>query len=281
MAIEKILAIVMLVSLTFGAGLQVDREHLKVVLAHVGLLARALLANVIIVPLFGVIIAAVLRLNPLVETGFLLMAIAPGVPFILSGTKNKGGSLSFAIALAILLPLVSVVTVPITAELVLPVQATAELPIGRFVVTLLLFQLFPLLLGVALSVPLAARVPQISRVLRLIFIASVVAVLIILAPKIAHGVSMVFGSLGIVAVICLVSLSAATGWLLAYPDPERRRVLALATTLRNIGLATSIATASFREPEIVATVMTYFLVQVIASIAMGIVFTRMAKRAIA
>src|SRR5689334_12782698 len=106
MAIAKILAIVMLVSLTFGAGLQVERGHLKALLAHAGLLARALLANVVIVPLLGFVIVAALRLNPDVATGILLMAIAPGVPFILSGIQKKGGSLSFAIALAVILPLV-------------------------------------------------------------------------------------------------------------------------------------------------------------------------------
>ncbi len=281
MATAKILAIVMLVSLTFGAGLQVDRDHLKGMIAHVGLLARALLANVIIVPLLGVIIATALRLNPFVATGFLLMAIAPGVPLVLSGIKKKGGSLSFAIALAFLLPLVSIVTVPITAELVLPVQATAELPIGRFFMTLVLFQFVPLIAGVALSGVLRERAPQIARVLNLVFLLAVVALLAVLAPRIAHGVALVFGSLGIIAIICLVGLSTATGWLLGGRDIEDRRVLAIATTLRNIGLVSSIATASFREPEIVAAALTYLLIQVIASVTMGIVFSRAARRAIA
>ncbi len=281
MVIAKILAIVMLVSLTFGAGLQVDREHLKAMFKHVGLLARALLANVIIVPLIGVIVATALRLNPYVATGVLLMAISPGVPFVLSGIRKKGGSLSLAIALAFLLPLISVLTVPITAKLVLPVQAIAELPLGNFIRTLVLFQLLPLLAGIAVTALLGRQLLQLKRALNLIFAVAVVALLIALAPRIGHAVAVVFGSLGIIAIICIVALSAATGWLLGGPETEERRVLTLATTLRNIGLVSSIATTSFREPEIVAAALTYLIVQIIAAASMGAFFTRTARRAIA
>jgi len=105
--------------------------------------------------------------------------------------------------------------------------------------------------------------------------------LIALAPRIGHAISAVLGSLGIIAVICIVVLSAATGWLLGGPETDERRVLTLATTLRNIGLVSSIATTSFWEPEIEAAALTYFIVQVIASVSMGVLFTRSAKKAVA
>jgi bile acid:Na+ symporter, BASS family len=281
MAAAKILAIVMLVSLTFGAGLQVDREHLKGMLAHVGLLLRALLANVIIVPLIGVIVASALRLNPFVATGILLMAISPGVPFILSGIRKKGGSLGLAVALAFLLPLVSIVTVPLTAELVLPVQAAAELPMRQFVMTLVLFQFIPLLAGIAFTAIVRRHIPKLERGLNVVFIAAVVALLIVLAPRIGHALALVFGSFAIIAVVCIISLSAATGWLLGGPEIDERRVLSIATMLRNIGLVSSIATSSFREPEIVAAALTYFVIQIIASVSIGAYFTRTARRAVA
>lgn len=281
MAIPKILAIIMLVSLTFGAGLEVDREHLKEMFAHVGLLARALLANVIIVPLVGVIITSVLHINPLIATGILLMAISPGVPFVLAGIRKKGGSLSFAVALAFLLPLVSIVSVPVTAELVLPVQATSELPLAHFVTTLVLFQLVPLLAGMAVTAVLKRRIPQLERVFHILFFASIIALVVVLAPRIGHSFTIVFGSLGIIAILCIDLSCALTGWLLGGPRIDDRRVLSLATTLRNIGLVSAIATDSFREPEIIAAALVYFVVQVVASITMGILFTRTAKRAVA
>ena len=53
MAAIKIVALVMLVSLTFGAGLQVNVPNLVAVLKNYSLLARALIANFVIVPLIG------------------------------------------------------------------------------------------------------------------------------------------------------------------------------------------------------------------------------------
>lgn len=281
MTITQILAIIALVSLTFGAGLQVDREHLKEIFTHVGLLARALLANIVIVPLIAVIVASALRLNPYVATGILLMAISPTMPFVLAGVKKKGGSLSLAIALTALMPLVSIVTVPITAEWILPVQAKAELSLGHFVRTLVLFQLLPILAGIAVTGILRRRIPQMERALSLIFFVAILALLIVLAPRIGHAVSIIFGSLGIIAVICIIALSAATGWLLGGPETEERRTLSIGTILRNIALVSSVATTSFREPEIIAAALTYFVFQVIASVSLGVFFTRSAKRAVA
>src|SRR5579863_2411690 len=115
----KIVAIVLLVSLMLHTGLLVNVAHLKTALRDVGLLARAFLANFVIVPLLGVLFARVVfHLSDPIATGVLLMAICPGVPFVvLSGGRRKGGSLGLAVELAFLLPLVSVVTVPITARL--------------------------------------------------------------------------------------------------------------------------------------------------------------------
>ncbi|MBV8639307.1 MAG: hypothetical protein JO322_14605 [Candidatus Eremiobacteraeota bacterium] len=278
MTIAKVLSIVMLVSLTFGAGLQVDREHLKSVFSEVGLLTRALLANVVIVPLVGVIVTTALRLNPYIATGILLMAISPGVPFVLSGARKKGGRLSFAVALAFLLPVVSIVTVPITARLVLPVQAASELPLAHFVTVLFLFQLLPLLAGMAVTAALRRRIPALERACQLLFMLSVIALVIVLAPRIAHSVSVIFGSLGIIAIVLIDGSCIVAGWFLGGPQSDDRRILALATTLRNIGLVASIATTSFREPEIVAAALTYFVVQVAASVAMTVLFTRSAQR---
>src|SRR6185437_7170903 len=113
MSPERLLAAIMLVSLTFGAGLQVNWVNCVATLKNAGLLTRALLANVVVVPLCGVLLAKLFRLPPAVATGYLLMAIAPGVPFVLMQVRKRGGRLGLAVALAAILPLASIVTVPL------------------------------------------------------------------------------------------------------------------------------------------------------------------------
>lgn len=274
---ERIIAAIMLVSLTFGSGLEVNREHLRAVLRDTGLLGRALLANFVVVPILGVLLARVFRLPPPVETGFLLMAIAPGVPFVLASVRKRGGSLGLAVALAFLLPLLSIVTVPATAALVLPTAAKAHLPLARFVVTLLLLQLLPLLAGIAVGALAPATAAKLSRPLQVVFFASALALVIVLAPLLVRDVASVYGSNGMWAMLCLVVLSLVTGWLLGAPAREDRRVLAIGTALRNIGLCALIATASFSDAEVAATVLTYFLIQFVITTLVGVYFARTAQ----
>jgi bile acid:Na+ symporter, BASS family len=274
---EKILASIMLVSLTFGAGLQVNRDHLKAILRDVGLLGRALLANFIVVPILGVLLAKGLRLPGPIATGFLLMAIAPGVPFVLASVRKRGGSLGLAVALAFFLPLLSIVTVPVTAALVLPTAAKADLPIAAFVVTLLLFQLLPLLAGIVAGALAPDSAARLARPLQIVFFASAIGLIAVLAPRIAQSIAGVYGSNGMWADLCLVILSLVTGLLLGGPARENRRVLGIGTVLRNIGLCALIATSSFGTPLVAASVITYFVIQFVVTMLVGFYFTRTAK----
>jgi len=273
----KILAFVFLVSLTFGVGLQANREHLKAILHDYGLLGRALLANVIIVPLLGVLLAKWLHLPGPVATGFLLMAIAPGIPFILVQVRKRGGSLGLAITLEILLPLISIATVPITAALVLPTRASAALPMGRFVVTLLFSQLLPLLAGIVVGALAPDSVARLLRPIKIVAVVTVLALVVLLIPKFTASITAVYGSNGMWAGLCLVVLSLVVGWALGGPVREDRRVLAFGTALRNIGLCALIATSSFGTPLVAATVLTYFLIQFVTTTIVGVYFKRTAN----
>lgn len=274
----KLLAIVVLVSLTFGAGLDVNRAHLAAVLKNLGLLGRALLGNFVIVPILGVVIAHALALSPEIATGFLLMAIAPGVPLVLAGTRKKGGSLGLAVALAVMLPTISIVTVPLTAALVLPAGALAKLPLGQFFMTLLLFQFLPLIAGAIVAERAPALAAKIARPVQLLFFVALVVMLILLAPTFAHGIATVYGTRGIVAAAILCCLSLATGWLLGGPARDERRILGQGTMLRNIGLCALIATTNFKGTVVVAAVVSYLLVQASIGVLTSLYFVRTAKK---
>lgn len=276
---EKLSAALMLVSLTFGAGLQVNWDNFVAILKDVSLLARALIVNFVVVPLVGVGLAKVFALPPHIATGFLLMAIAPGVPFMLMSVRKRGGRLGLAIALAVLLPLISIVSVPLMAQFLLPSAAAAHLPIQQFVVTLLLFQLLPLVLGMFVAVKVPAAAGRLAPVFQILFFASVIALIVILAPKIGQSIATIYGSKGMWAMLCLVLVSLGTGWLLGGPAREDRRVLGIGTALRNIGLCALVATTSFHEPQVAAAVLTYFVIQFVVTTIAGVYFTRTAGRA--
>src|SRR5579863_2225750 len=196
MTAERLLAAIMLVALTFGAGLEVDREHLIATLKNVGLIVRAFIANFVVVPVAGFLVADVLRLPANVATGFLLMAAAPGVPFVLAGARKKGGRLGLAVALALFLPLLSIVTVPLTLALILPAGVRAEFPIAKFAITLVLFQLLPLIIGVVVGGRFPEAADKFKKPIQIVFVAAIITLVVLLMPKLVHDVPLVYGSHG-------------------------------------------------------------------------------------
>jgi BASS family bile acid:Na+ symporter len=285
---EKIAAIVMLVSVMLSAGLEINVEHLLAALKNYSLFARALLANFVVIPIFGVLLARAFHLDQYIAIGFVLMALAPGVPFLVRAAgRTPGGSLGFAAALAFIMPALSIVTIPLSARfifaagLIAPADVAGHIPFGRIAVTLVAFQLVPLLVGLLI----ANRVPKLAmklrRLLLLLFAVAVVALLVILGPILIKAVASIYGSRGMLAMLVLVLLSVGTGWILGGPSIQYRRTLSIATMLRNIGTCAVVATATFPKTLVAPTVLTYFIIQFLVSIVFRVYFHRGAARATA
>ncbi len=280
MSPQKIIAVVMLVSLMLGAGMEINRAHLMAALKDFGLIARAVLANFIIVPLFGVVTVRLFHVEGDIAIGILLMAIAPGVPFLVRAAARKsGGSLGFAAALAFIMPALSIITIPLTARLVLPPDAQAHLPAVQLVVTLVVFQLVPLLIGMLVADRAPALAEKLQRPLTVLFALAVIALLVLLGKTIVESVSSVYGSHGMLAALVISILAVFTGWLLGGPELEYRRTLSIATALRNVGSCAVIATASFPGTLVGAAVLTYLIIQFVVTVIFRIYFHRSAAPA--
>jgi len=136
-----------LTTLMFLSGPQVTLADLAAMTRNYGLVARSLLANIVLFAILAVLLAAPAHLPRDVLIGVLLMAAAPGVLFLPRIAAAAKGNLVFAIDLTILLQVVSVVTTPVTLRWILPVEDAVKVPVLRIIVTLVLFQLLPLALG--------------------------------------------------------------------------------------------------------------------------------------
>ena len=272
----KVIAAVLLVSLMFHTGLQINRGQLMTILKSHGLIGRALLANFIIVPILGVLLVHAFALNDSNATGFLLMAISPGVPFlVLSGGEKKHGSVELAVTLALLLPLVSVVTVPLTAELILPVDETSRITATQLVLSLGLFQLLPLLFGILVNTRTPKIGQYVERPVGIVVLIAMALVLWVLYGPLTASITTIYGSRGMLAALALTFLSLVIGYALGGPQPETRRTLSIGTNLRNVGLALTIASTSFSADRLIgAAALSYLLVQFLMSVAAGFAFGR-------
>jgi bile acid:Na+ symporter, BASS family len=280
-ALPKVLALVMILATMFGAGLQVDRAHLVATLRNYGLLARALLANFVLVPFVAVVLVRALHVDAGFAIGIVLMAMAPGVPFLAnSAGRDGGGSLSFALTIAFCFAALSVVTIPITIALVLPNSDVAHVPVTKFLTTLVVFQLAPLLAGALIGPRLAAPVMEkLAKISHWIFLAAALGFLVLIFPLLVQSVSRVygFGHLWIIVAVCVFSILA--GWLLGGPDERYRRTLSIATLIRNVGLCLLIGTdKAFTGTLVVPTIFSYVLISFALSVPVRVMFKRTKAR---
>lgn len=274
MSAQKIVVAVLLVSMMLCAGFETNREALRRLVSKAGLLLRAIVANFVVVPLVAVLLCRAFRLPDPIATALILMALAPGVPFlVLSGGRQRGGSHEFAVELAMVMPAVSVLTIPIAANFILPASDRLTVP-ATVLVSLCVYQLAPLILGVLVAQWSPASARKLARPARYVTMGSFVVLLALLVPAMVKGVATVFGTFGLFAMLLTVLISVVVGWIAGGPHVEYRRTLAIGTALRNPGIALMIATTQFKDARIAAGVMAYLLVQIVVSSLAGTLFKR-------
>jgi bile acid:Na+ symporter, BASS family len=270
-------ALVAIVSLMFLAGLRAAPGSILAALRDTSLVVRALVANVIIVPILAVVLVRAFSLSPPIAIGIMLMALSPGIPFLIaSAGAKKGGSDAFALSLSFLLPAVSVITLPFWATLLAPAVGGLHIPVARSVVTILLAQLVPLFAGLLIGRRSERLRVALLRPVGIVSGLALVLLVVLIAVPGAKALATVFGTRAILAILSLEVLALATGWYLGGPRPETRRTLAVATSLRNVGLAATLATTIFAGIDVMVTVVAFLIIQLIVAVLAGTYFSRTA-----
>jgi BASS family bile acid:Na+ symporter len=270
----QVFAISTLVSLMLWSGLQSSFSAIRAVLRDYGFLARAVILSVVVVPLLAVLASRLLAVPDDIETGIILMAVSGGVPFLPLPVRKAQGEHQAAIGLVFVLSSISVITAPITVNLVAPTEVTASLPVARFFLTLVVFQLVPLLIGLFITGAWPAFAGGFKRVAAVICVICIVTLLVLLAVPVGQAFSKLFGSHGLLAILLVVVVSLALGWFAGGTDRGRRVVISMATGIRNPGMALLIANTSFAGTIVVPTVMVYLVIQAVAAGVAASLFKR-------
>ena len=72
------LVLILLIEMMVATGLGVSFGDLAGVVKNAGLLARAALANYVLVPTAAILLLYLFQTDPMVSAGFLLVAVCPG-----------------------------------------------------------------------------------------------------------------------------------------------------------------------------------------------------------
>lgn len=254
-------------AIVFSLGLSARPGDLISVFRRPRLLARSLMAMLVVMPLLTILLVRVMHLHHTVAVMLVALSLAPVPPILPRKQAKAGGASSYAIGLLAAVALVSIGWIPLALEID---QRVFSIPLGipaAKVATLVATTvLVPLIAGAVvgrLAPGLAARIgPALSKAGGLLLALAALAILISQWKAI---LALLPAAAPVFALFVILGL--LVGHLLGGPEPNDRSVLAIATASRHPGVALAIAHINFPgEQALAAAVLLFLLVNAVVSI---------------
>jgi bile acid:Na+ symporter, BASS family len=247
---------------------------------NVKLVLFALLVNIILIPVAGYLIATALALSGALLIGFLLMTSAPGASYAPRIAEIAEGDVPFSTGLMFLLSTVALISTPITILLLLP--AGTGVSVWPVIRTLLLLMFLPMIIGLFIRSRYSSVAEKMmGPVVWTSYIMILVVMIMALATKLfspdpVGGLTSLFGTWGIAAIVLAVGISVFLGYLFGGPKEGTRRSLATGSANRNTGMALLFAASISSElNEILAVLVAYIIIQILIT---GILAARWRKK---
>jgi BASS family bile acid:Na+ symporter len=258
-AVQTVAIAALVVSMMLAIGMRTRPGEFAEVFTDRGTLARALVLNLLAVPLLAWGVCVGLGFREEVTVGLLLASASPGGATGPLFAAIAGAPLPLAVAVMVLLSGISIAAVPLAVAAGL--GSATELDVTSLMLpmagTLLVVQLTPLAAGMLTL----ARWPDAAARFAgpLNKVANLLLLLIIFGLLAARGGALL--ELGLTGVLACAGLALANLGLgaLAGRDRGSRRSLALVTAVRNLSLALLLSAAFFPDPLTDASVLTFGL----------------------
>ena len=215
-------------------------------------MGRALLANFVIIPILGIIITRFLVLPSDIRIGFLLLAFAPGGLLALQFARVSKGNRVFAVALLLVFCLLALLITPLLVYLFFPREGAGQLPFGWLTMMLFLLIVVPLVVGRVLQKIIPEHASKLGLWLgRLSIVIFIIAA--VMAGRYKSPAIKLMGTNGIAAIVLLILGSWVVGWLMGGSEIKNRKVLAISSSMRNVGVCLPIASNYFVGTDVLNT----------------------------
>ena len=270
-----IATLVFVVSSMVAMGLGLKVAQITAPLRNLRLVSLSLLANFVLMPAAAVVLARVLRLDEPLGVGLLVLGVAAGAPFLPKLTQIAKGNLAFAVALMVLLMVITVGYLPLVLPVLLPGVSVNPAKIAR---SLVLLMLVPLAVALAVNAKLPAAAARAKPLFDRLSSLGLILVVVLLVVVNFNKVLSVFGTRAILAGLLFVALGYAVGWALGGPAADTRPVLGLGTAQRNIAAALVVGGQSFSNPSVVVMVVVVAIVSLLILLPMSRLLARKAGR---
>ena len=240
------------VSSMLAVGVSLTVGQILAPLRNGRLISLALLANFVLMPLAGIAIARLLRLDEPLGIALLLLGAAAGAPFLPKLAGIAKSNLAFAVGLMVLLMVLTVGYMPLVLPLLLGGVSVEPMKIAR---SLVLLMLLPLAVGLLVRAHLSSVADRVRNSLNRISSVSLALLFLLLLITNVRNVVGLFGTRGILASVLFLFGGAGIGWLLGGPGFDTKGVLALGTAQRNIAAALVVGGEDFEDPKVLVMVV--------------------------
>jgi len=264
-----------LFAIMFALGVGLPFDGLSRWQQHRGLLLRGLIGTCLLVPVAAALLLLLpptMALSQPARFSIALMAVCPSAPLLLRKAGKQGGDRILAALLQVAAALAAIITIPLLASGFTRIFGVEgwQVQSHHVAAQVALVQLLPLLLGLlfrrfAPSWASRLETPLDRLANGLLLLLLVLVVLWKTAPLLVTYVGANLIALPVMAALVLISL--ALGYGLTNRDPCLGITLALATSMRNPGLALLLASTYAPEvPAVKLGILVYLLITVLLSI---------------
>lgn len=243
----------------FALGLKATFADVTFLFRRPAQLARAFLSMNVLMPLIAYILVMTFNLNPAVKIALVALAVSPVPPIFPKKAMKRGGEENYTIGLLVAAAILSIAVIPMTMALLdrvtVPVHMSAATVAGLVFMTILT----PLLAGIVIRafVPIAETwADHIGRLANILLVLAVIPVVI----ASARAIFSLIGDGTLVSFIAFAIVGFVIGHVLGGPEPENRRVLALATATRHPGTAVAIAHLNFPQQQLATPAIALYLI---------------------
>ena len=270
----NLLSYLFVVLYMFSVPLESTHGEIIANFKNFNLMGRALVANFVIIPILGFMIARLFDLPPDFRIGFLLLAMAPGGLLALQFARISNGNRVFAVALLFVFCLLAILLTPAVVLLFFHSEGAGKSPFAWLILMLFLLIVVPALVGRALQNLIPQHAPKLGLWLgRLSIVIFIIAA--VMAGRYKTPAIKLMGTNGIEAIVLLIMGSWVIGWLMGGPEIRNRKVLAISSSMRNAGVCLPIASSYFAGTEVAIPILAFSGIMIPMNMVFALVAGRM------
>ncbi len=253
-ALSNVAVLLFVVSSMLAMGTALTVPQITATLKNGKLVALALLANFVLVPLAALLITFIIPLEDSQKSAVIVLGCAAGAPFLPKLAQFAKGNIPFSVGLMVLLMLVTIIYMPLVMPLMLTGVTVDPLDIAS---SLIVTMLLPLGIGLFIRARYVEPAAHLNGVMGQT--SNVALMLVLVTTVLANFQDLigVIGTGGIIAGLLFLVLAVAIGFLAGRfaGGPDVMGVMGLGTGQRNISASMLVATSNFSDPNVLVMIM--------------------------